>query len=269
MTYIKQFYNFLKDMVRSRWLIIELTKKEFQIRYLGSYFGMLWAFIQPAISILILWFLFEVGFKTMPVNNFPFLLWLMAGILPWFFIAETLASGTNSIIESSYLVKKVVFRVSVLPIIKILSAVVVHSFFIMVLIGMFWIYGYTPTVYTFQVIYYLIASIILITGISWITASLIIFVRDLGQVVAIAIQFGFWATPIFWSFKILPAEYLLYLKLNPFFYIVEGYRDSLIHHIWFWEHLPLTLYFWSITLSIFVLGALVFRRLRPHFADVL
>jgi len=269
MNNIHLFLVFLKDVIKSRKVILELTKKDFTSRYLGSYLGILWAFISPAITILIFWFVFQVGFKTAAVGDFPYILWLMAGMIPWFFFGDSVSSAANSITDNGFLVKKVVFRVSVLPIVKIASALIIHLFFVAVLVSMFMIYGHTPDLYTLQVIYYLFASIVLLLGLSWITSSLIIFLKDLGQIVAMLLQFGFWMTPIFWTLKNVPAKYHTLLKINPAYYIVEGYRDSFINKIWFWEHYRLTAYFWLATAVIFVFGAVLFRKLRPHFADVL
>lgn len=269
MGYIKQFYDFLKAVSLSRMLIFELTKRDVQARYLGSYLGMVWVFLQPTVTILIFWFVFEVGFKSMPIDNYPFVLWLVTGILPWFFISDSISNATNSIIDNAYLVKKVVFRVSILPVTKILSALYIHIFFIGVLFSMFYIYGYMPNIYNIQIVYYLFATIVLVLGVSWLTSALIIFLRDVGQVVAMFLQFGFWLTPIFWSVKVLPAKYLLILKLNPFYYIIEGYRNTFIYHRWFWQDVHLTSYFWLVTLLIFALGAFVFKKTRPHFADVI
>ncbi|MCK5505603.1 MAG: ABC transporter permease [Thermodesulfovibrionia bacterium] len=231
--------------------------------------GLLWAFIHPSITILIFWFVFQVGFKSTPVDNFPFILWIMAGMIPWFFFSESLSNATYSIIENSFMVKKVVFRVSILPIIKILSALFIHLFFIGVLFVMFAVYGYVPNIYNLQVLYYLFATIVFLMGLSWITSSLVIFLKDIGQMVNMVLQFGFWLTPIFWSIKILPEKYQFIMKLNPIFYLIEGYRNSFIYKVWFWEHYILTLYFWSVTLVIIILGTVLFRKLRPHFADVL
>ena len=96
-----------------------------------------------------------------------------------------------------------------------------------------------------------------------------IFFRDLGPIINISLQMGFYLTPIFWNLKILPEKYHLLMKFNPVFYIVEGYRDSFINKVWFWEHWGMSLVFWIITSVILVAGAVIFRRLRPHFADVL
>ncbi len=269
MKYIYHFYNFLLDIIKSRNLILELTKKDFQTRYLGSYLGMFWAFIQPTISVLIFWFVFELGFKSIPVDNLPFILWLLPGMLAWFFISDSISSATTSIIDNAFLVKKVVFRVSILPIIKILSALFIHGFFIVFLFFIFYLYGYMPTIYNLQVLYYLFSAIVLLLGISWLVSSLVVFLRDIGQLVAMLLQFAFWLTPIFWSMKIIPPQYQQLLRLNPAYYIIEGYRNSFIYHQWFWQDMPLTIYYWVVTLTVFVLGAIVFKRLRPHFADVL
>lgn len=269
MVYIKEFLVFLRDIYKSKNLIIELTKQDIRSRYLGSLLGILWAFIQPTVTILIFWFVFQVGFKSMPVDNFPFILWLICGMIPWNFFSESLQGATNSIVSNSYLVKKVVFRVSSLPIIKIFSALFIHLFFICFIFLMFYFYDYKPTVYGFQVIYYLTCSIILVLGLSWITSSLNIFIKDIGQIVAMLLQFGFWLTPIFWSLNIMPEKYHLFIKLNPMFYIVEGYRNTFIYHKWFWEDLSLTMYFWSVCLIVLISGAFIFKKLKPHFADVL
>jgi len=265
----RNFINFLLDLYRNRSLILQLTARDFKTRFLGSYLGLLWAFIQPMVTILIFWFVFEVGFKSAPVGDFPFILWLITGIIPWFFIADTLPSATNCIVENSSLVKKVVFRVSMLPIVKLLSALVIHLFFVVVIFAFFMAYGIWPTLYSLQVFYYGFAMIVMLLGLSWLTSALVIFLKDVGQIVAMCLQFGFWLTPIFWSLQMLPEKYHIYLKMNPVYYIIQGYRDSFIHNIWFWEHPVYTAYYWLFTAIIFVLGAVVFSRLRPHFADVL
>jgi len=266
---IKYFIHFLLSILRHRQLLTDLIKNDFKSRYLQNYLGVLWAFIQPTVTILIFWFVFQVGFKSAPVQNTPFILWLIAGIIPWFFFSEALLSATNAVLDNTFLVKKIVFRVSLLPIVKIVSALIIHLFFLLFIFGMFIFYGYSPNIYWIQIGYYLISTIILVLGLSWITSSVIVFFRDLGQLVNMIIQFGFWLTPIFWMISMVPAQYQWIFKLNPIYYITQGYRDSLIDHIWFWEKSKETLCFWIITTVLFFLGALIFRKLRPHFADIL
>ena len=259
----------MKDILLNRAIFKSLVINDFRQRYLGSYLGILWAFIQPAITVLIFWFVFQVGFKSQPVSNVPFILWLIAGMFPWFFFSDAVSNATNAVLENSYLVKKIVFKVSFLPIIKILSALIVHLFFIGLLYLLFIVYGFGFDLHWLQIFYYLGAMIIFILGISYITSSVVVFFRDMGQLVAMLLQFGFWMTPIFWSIDMIPAKYHWLIKLNPLVYIIEGYRDSMIHHIWFWEKPTMTLYFWTVSLGLLALGFSTFRKLKPHFADVL
>ena len=269
MRYFNALIALIRDIITNRKLLWQMTRRDFRQRYLGSYLGILWAFIQPTVTVLIFWFVFQVGFKSMPVNNFPFILWLVCGMFPWFFISDSIQSATNSVIESSFLVKKIVFRVELLPIVKIMSALIVHLFFVVVLFLMFAYYGYSMSIYNLQIIYYFFAMMCLALGVSWLTSSLTVFLRDVGQFVAMVLQFGFWSTPIFWNLNIVPEEYHFILKLNPAFYLVEGYRQSFIYNEWFWEHVHLTAYFWSLTAIVMFIGAWCFKKLRPHFADVL
>ncbi len=267
---IKMLISFIKGIIESKSLLFQLTKKDFKSRYLGSMFGLVWAFVQPMVTICVFWFVFEMGFRARPVKgDIPFILWLSTGIIPWFFFSEVLASATNSIVEHSYLVKKIVFRVSLLPIIKILSATIVHTFFIFLIVVMMALYGYYPTWYNLQVIYYFFCSVVLLLGISWITSSVVIFFKDMSQIIQVVIQFGFWGTPIFWTVTNLSEKWQMLFKLNPVYYITEGFRYSFIDQIWFWEKWKWGLYFWCVTIIIFVLGAIIFRKLKPHFADVI
>jgi lipopolysaccharide transport system permease protein/teichoic acid transport system permease protein len=266
---INHFIIFLKEIFKIRQAIFTLTVEELKQRYLGSYLGILWAFIQPMVTILVLWFIFDIGFKSNPVQNVPFILWLMCGMVPWNFFSEALMTGTGSILGKPYLVQKVVFRVSILPVIQIMTALIIHIFFIIILIIFFLVYGFSPNIAWIQILYYALALIFFLIGISWITSAMVLFFRDLGQIINVIIQIGFWGTPVFWSMNMIPLRFHFMLKMNPVYYIVQGYRDSMIHQKWFWENGNLTIYFWGVTVFLFIIGGLIFKKLRPHFADVL
>ena len=266
---LKAFFSFILDFYRNKRLIKDLVKKDFQQRYVGNFLGVLWAFIQPSITIFIFWFVFQVGFKSKPVGDFPFILWLCCGMFPWFFFSDGINSATGSIVGNAYLVKKVVFRVSLLPIVQIFSAFVVHSFFVCVLFIMFALYGYLPNLYNLQVIYYDFALFCLLFGLSLITSTLVVFLKDISQFVGMCLQFGFWGTPIFWDLNMMPTKYQWLFKCNPIYYIVNGYRDTFINHVWFWERGWTTIGFWLTTAFFMLIGVYLFKKMRPHFADVI
>lgn len=261
--------NFLIDLFNNRYKIIEMTRQDFRRKYLGSYLGLFWAFIQPLTTVAIYWFVFSVGFRSGQVDGFPYIVWFICGIAPWFFISDAITNATNVILEYSFLLKKMAFNIGMLPLIKILSALTIHVFFIAIMMLIAFYYGIKPSIYNLQIIYYLFASIVITTGVSWITSSAVVFMKDVGQIVNIVLQFFFWCTPIVWSYKMLPQKYELILLANPFYYIAEGYRDSIIYHTWFWQHPGSTLYFWCVAAILLFSGASLFKRLRPHFADVI
>jgi len=250
-------------------LLFTLVKKELKDKYLGSYLGVTWAFIQPTATIIIFWFIFQVGFKAIPVDGYPFILWLISGMLPWFFFAEALQNATHSVIDYKYLVKNVVFNAGILPIVKIAASLIIHLFFILFMIVMFIIYGYYPNVNYIQLLYYLVCSLALLIALSYITSSLVVFFKDLGHFIAMMLQFGFWITPIFWSITMVPERYHMFIKLNPVFYITEGYRYSMIYRQWFWNFHTQSLYFWIVTILLLITGYFLFKRLSAHFNDVL
>lgn len=266
---VNTYIDTIKYSWEKRELLINLAKKDFYIRYLGSYLGVIWAFINPIVTIILYWFIFQIGFKLQPVQNVPYVFWLIAGLVPWFFFSDCISNATSSILEGSYLVKKMVFPVAILPVVKIFSALFLHLFFIVIVFSIGLIFGFHLSIYNIQLIYYIFALGVLVTGISWITSSLVIFVRDIGQIIAILLQVVFFLTPIFWSWQIMPEAVREILRYNPLIYIIEGYRNCFFNYSWFWENGYFMLYYWTITIIIFITGVIVFKKLRPHFADML
>lgn len=270
MTYV---LSLVKEMIKKRKLIWDLSKADFRKRFVGSYFGIVWMFVQPIVTVMIYFFIFQLGFKSVPpVPGVPYVLWLVPGIVPWFFYSEALNALTNCLQEYHYLVKKVVFQVEILPVIKLISCLIVHGFFVIIMIVMALCYGRMPMATWIQIIYYSFAASVLALGIGYFTSAVNVFFKDMAQIVNICIQFGMWLVPIMYHESMFADEapwVLPLLKLNPFYYIVVGYRDSMLTGNWFWERPTLTLYYWGFTLVVFLVGLKIFKKLRPHFSDVL
>lgn len=267
--HMKILIRWTVDILRNIQLIFELAVSDFKSRYASSYLGMLWAFIQPVVTVLIYVIVFGYGFKTVPVRDFPFVLWLVAGIVPWFYFSEALTTSTNSLREYSYLVKKVIFEIKILPLVKITAAFIVHVFFVLVAILLYMINGYEPQIYYIQLIYYMFCVTVFVLGVSYLTSALNVFVPDLIQIINVFLQFGMWMTPIMWSSELFGSKIEKLIMINPLYYIVEGYRDCFYNQIPFWDKPGLTIYFWSVTILCLILGMYSFRKLEKHFADVL
>lgn len=264
---------FINLMSRKR-MILDLAKADFRKRFVGSYFGVIWMFIQPLVTIAIYAFIFgPYGFKsTPPVPNVSYTMWLIPGLVPWFFFSESLNMITGILTEYSYLVKKVVFPVELLPVIKLGSCFLVHVCFAIMMIIVYLFTGNVPMISWTQIIYYSFAAGVLALGLGYLFAAINVFFKDMTQIVSILLQFGIWLAPIMYDESLFTsrASWIgIALKLNPFYYIVTGYRDSMISSIGFWMRPKLGLYYWTFTIVVFVFSLRLFNKLRPHFSDVL
>lgn len=276
MNIITSTQSFLRTLFSQRDLILSLAKREIHSQYQGSILGFFWTVINPLIMVVVFWFVFSVGFKSQPMNDVPFVVWLTAGLAVWMLFAEIVSGSSEIVIQNSQLIKKTLFKPQILPLVKILSALVTHSVFVLILIGLILSQGLPWSWFYLQALYYTLCACVLALGIAWCASALTVFVRDVSKIVAVILQIGFWATPIFWHldlfrgtlvFGSLPLEDIL--TLNPMYYVVEGYRDSFITFVPFWEHGFETIRFWVVASLVLFFGALVFHRLKPHFADVL
>ena len=236
--------------------------------------GIVWALAQPVVTVCMYYVVFDRVFQSRAQAvsggvEVPYVLFLTAGLVPWFFFSEALTNGTTSLLEYNYLVKKVLFKISILPIIKIIAAMFIHVFFTFVLMIIACVYGYYPSIYWIQIIYYMGCEFILVLSISYATCAIVVFFRDLLQIISIGLQVFQWLTPILWNMDIVPDQYKWIVKLNPMTYIVDGFRNAIYGDTWFFEHFYSSTYFWIFVVAVFCFGALIFKRSKPHFADVL
>ena len=246
-----------------------MAKREVATQYIGSLLGFIWTFIKPMVMITVFWVVFSVGFRVQPKNDVPFIVWLTAGMAGWFVFSDILNGSANTMILNANLIKKTLFPSQILPLITIVSCLITHTIFLVMLFALIALQKMPFSLYYLQFFYYLFSMTIFVLGLGWAVSALNVFIRDVSQIVGVILQVGFWATPILWDIDIMPPKIQFVLKLNPMFYIVQGYRESFIYFIPFWKHPYQTLYFWAVSIIVFVVGALIFKSLKPQFADVL
>ena len=159
--------TFFKEIYHNKRLVINLAWTDFKARYAGSFLGIFWAFINPMVTIALYWFIFDVGLKAAATDGgYPFIIYLITGIIAWFFLSDTIVNATNCYREYSYLVKKVVFNIRILPTVKLVANLFTHLFFIVITLAICTLYGYYPTLYTLQLVYYLFCLIMFLTGVT-------------------------------------------------------------------------------------------------------
>lgn len=261
--------NFFKKCWTNFKLIFRLSLNDLKKRYSGSIGGILWAYVQPLVVILVFWFVFEKGFRNSPVDGYPFILWMVPAYIAWTFINDSTSQSSNVMFEYSFLVKKIKFKIEFLPIVKVLSSFLIHLFFIVFAVVINLIYGYPFNPMWFQVFYYSFGLSVFLIGISWIVSSLSVFYKDVGQIVNVLLQIGFWLCPIFWNPDTMNPTIVKVLKFNPLFYVIQGYRETFMYGKPAFDYTLQTVYFWGVTVIIFVIGLLLFKKLKKHFADLL
>lgn len=249
--------------------IIALAISDFKSRFSGSYLGIFWGIIQPLSTILLFWFVFQVGFRSNPIDDVPFILWLVAGMIPWNFFNDAWLGGTSAFTAYNYIVKKVVFKLEVLPLVRILSASILNLIFNGILVIIYCIYGRFMGLHIFDMLYFSTCLLMLTLGLSYVTATLNVFMKDVGQFMGIIIQVLMWMTPLMWSYEMIPDSMSWFYKFNPLHYILNGYRESLISGRWFFYHWKQMIWFWIFTLLVFFVGRKMMIRMKDHFADVL
>ena len=253
-----------------RQVIWRLAIHAFSNRYSATLGGLLWAFLQPMMTLAVFWFVFSYGLKIKsPAEGVPFVLVLFCGLVPWMSFNEALSGGANAILDHRYLVKKIAFPLEILPAVPFVTAAIVHIFMLVLLSAILMSYGIWPTALTLQVAYFFLAMCAFCISLSWILAALNVFHRDVGQALGVILMMWFWLTPIVWPLEVLPATARWIVELNPMVYVVEGYRQSLLYAEPAWHDWTGALYFWGVTAFLSLLGPIVFHRLKPHFADVL
>ncbi len=264
-------YRRLDSLAQQRRIVFALTWQDLRNRYVGASFGLFWSFIQPLVMALIMWFVFALA-SAKPIHGVPFIAWFLASLAAYNFFAEAWGTSTQVFREYAFLVKKVRFQIEILPLIKILTAAFVHILFLAIVIVILLVQGVSVSWFWLQTLYYMAALILLVQGLSWITASLNVFSRDVAYGIQVLLQLGLWVSPVFWEFDMIPDRFqalATLLKLNPMVYVIQGYRHSLIEQIPFWTDWPLMLYFWCFTLAACLTGYCLFKKLKHQFADVL
>jgi lipopolysaccharide transport system permease protein len=256
-------------------LLRTLVRRDLEARYKGSVLGNLWSIVNPLSQLLIYTYVFSVvlkvklSLKGLPANeNVSFGLWLFAGLLPWIAFSTGLVQSAGSVTGQPNLVKKVVFPLSLLPLVPIFSAFIESSFGLIMLI--FFVALSSGTLHTTLALLPLvwIPQLLLTAGFGYLAAGLTVFLRDIPQTLNVILNIWFYVTPIVYPITSIPESWRNWvLWLNPLAAIVEVYRDFvLVGEVKHWGELGLAL---TISGIVFVVGVLTYRKLRPGFADVL
>lgn len=259
--------EFIKNIIRNRKLILQLGKNDFKNKFANTSLGTVWGFVSPFVFMMTYIIVFQFILKTGSAGDYPFVVWYLPGMVMWMTINDSIINCSNSIRNYSYLVKKVVFPVDIIPVISLVSTLIVSIFLLLIAIIVCMIFGFFPNILI--MLYMFIAASCFIIAVIRFTSAVTTLVPDFSQLLTVLMQLGFWLTPIIWNINMLGGGVLEKIfNCLPFTYLVNGFRQVFIDgniHL-FGKY---AIVFWVITIGIYAWGDYVFKRNKKDFADVL
>ena len=285
---MRTLIKIIKQHIVWRHQLVKLARADLVKTFSGSALGWAWAVIKPAVVIFVFWFAFDVGLRLAKGdmdNGYPFILWLMAGIIPWFFMEEMLTQGANSLRQYSYLVTKMRFPIATIPTFVGISKLYVHLFLVGLMIVFFLFYGFKPDIYMLQLPIYMFLMVLFFIAWAQFSSLLTCISKDFYNLVGSATTALFWMSGILYDINtmIVPGWLKIILMLNPITFVASGYRNVFIYKVWIWEdHSTLwvqalgvdieayPIVFFAIALFIMMVLALwAYRKLYKEIPDVL
>jgi len=256
----------LKEFWEYRELFYFLVWRDVKIRYKQTVLGAAWAVIQP-FFMMVVFTVFFGKMAKMPSDGIPYPVFSYSALLPWTYFSAALTHSGNSLLAGANLVRKVYFPRAALPTASVLGGLVDFSIAFFFLFGLMFYYDITPGVGLLLWPVLMIPLVLLAMGIGMLLSSLNVKYRDIKYAIPFLIQTLLFVTPIIYPTSIAPERFRFLLSLNPLTGLIEAFRASALPTKAIdWPLLGLSV---GITLVIFVLGAMYFRKTEKEFADVI
>lgn len=259
-----------KDHIEYRKQLTKLARADMKKAY-GGALGMGWAIIRPAILIFVFWFAFSFGLrKGGDVEGYPFFLWLLAGMIPWFYMRDMITGGAGSIRRYKYLVTKIKFPISTIPTFVSMATLATHLGLLLIMICIYIGFGYPPTVYYLQLPLYMLMMFLFFTAWGLFSGVLSAISRDFLNLVKSLTQALFWLSGILYDASKIQYDWIRNILLfNPVTIVANGYRNVFIHHKWFWEDWQQLINFAIVYMVMMLLAVWAYKKLKKDIPDVL
>lgn len=244
-------------------LVVVLTQKEIKLRYKNSWLGYLWSIANP-LAFAVLYF---VAFRTFMRVDIPqYSLFLIAGLFPWQWFANSIGAATNIFLGNATLLKKVRFPRNALVAPIVLNDGIHFLCSIPVLVVFLFIFGSRPSwTWLIGIPLLTVGQFFLVYGLTLAIASLNLFFRDLERLTTLVVTFLFFLTPIVYSEAMVPARYRVLVYFNPAAPIILSWRELFLSGGLHW---PLIAVGFAHALAVFAVGSAIYRKLSWKFAEV-
>jgi ABC-type polysaccharide/polyol phosphate export permease len=257
----------IKEYVKNIKKIFKMSLIDLKKNYKGAALGWIWVIAKPAVTIFMYWFLFEIGLRVgKDVNDIPYYMWLIVGLLPWFYISDVISYLPSSYKKYNYLVNKVKFPISTIPIFTSLSRFLVNIFLTIIVIIMYVLILKRFDIYFITLLFYMIFMFIFESIVSSILALISSVSKDIANLIKTLQTPLLFLSPIFWSLDSINIKFVKIIQLfNPISYFVTGYKDAFIYKIHFYNR-PLEM---IVMIIVFVLLVILNKKLYKKISKVM
>lgn len=264
--------------------IMLLSKNELIKTYKGAVIGPLWAVVKPAFTVFVYWFAFSVGIKKLRdvgVNlggpeafSIDFFTFMFVGIIPWFFIQDSIVQGSKTLRTNRQFITKVKFPVSTILTYTGLSRLFVHVFLVLILYAYIIFYrvsnGNQPfSWYDLQFFFYCPLMFFFFLALSWSTAPMAAFSKDFESLIVSVMSGIFWLSGIMYDSYSFSGPLKWAMLINPINFFANGYRNTFLYHRGFWVYKTELVVFAAELIAVTLLGIFNYNRLRKKLPDVL
>jgi lipopolysaccharide transport system permease protein len=256
----------LKDVWEYRELLGIFVWRDLKVRYRQTVIGVLWAIIQPILT-MVIFSIFFGRLAGMPSDKIPYPIFNYAALVPWTFFANSVTQASNSLVNSADMIKKIYFPRMTMPISSVFAGVVDFVLAFVVLLGMMFYYGFVPTINVLWLPFLLFLSMITALGVSFWLSALNVQFRDVRYMVPFITQAWLFATPVAYPSSLLSEPWRTLYGINPMAGVVEGFRWALLGTDT--APGPIILVSCIVAFGVFISGAFYFRRMERTFADVI
>ncbi len=260
----------LQENFQNMFRIYSIAKYELLADMKDSKLGVFWNFANPMIQVLTYWFMFGYVLQRKAVGGIPYIVWMLGGMVVWFFMSPCITDGANAIYRKTTVITKMKFPVSILPMTIVLQKLFDHGCIMVIVVVVFAVCGYYPSIHWLGLVYYLFCAIAFAVSLSLVTSVLNMLARDTRKLILACMRMILYLTPILWSLDNMGSELLKkIISCNPIYYIVQGYRDCFFYHKGIMAYGWSMGWFWGITLVLFFFGSYMMYKFKTRFIDMI
>lgn len=269
--YLKYLKHITGSLIKNYRRILSLAIFEYKLTNKEMFLGGLWRFISPFIQIGTYWLVFGIGIRqNKSIDNFEYVVWLTTGITAWFIISKGVTWGANSIYNKGNVIAHSNVPACIIPVSSVLAVILDGLWTIALMIVIYLSYGHPFHLHMLNIVYYVLYTFLFLSSLSFITSALVMLARDFQRIITMVLKILFFLSPVMWRpGNNMPKFYIIFHRINPIAYIINGFRDSLLYKKDFYSDTNTMLFFVSLLLLLYLIGTVFQKKIRNNILDYL